>query len=203
MMQQYQTRQIARERLQTLQGILENYQPGAFAQQKADIVAGLRSAGIPVKDSDTANPAAFQQFTKNAIANVFSSAKDLGGRILVSEIQGLTKANANAELQPAAAASIVGQGLGILNYEDKHTADYFDWKHQNPNAYDTSPFEVPWVKSNPVKTFTSAAERDVAAKGVPIPNDPAQRVVGQNYVTPKGVARWMGNGWQLKSQGAQ
>ena len=116
--------------------------------------------------------------------------------MLVSEIAGLTKANANPELQPAAAAAIVGQGLGVLNYEDQHTKDYFDWKHHNTNAYDTSTFEIPWMQSHPVGQFVSDATKGIAYKGQAIPS-PQQRTVGQSYMTPKGPAVWRGTGWQL------
>ena len=196
MIQQMQARQLSKQRLQTIGNIVQSFQPGSFAQQKADLVAGLRSVGIPVPDSATANPAAFQEFTKNATANVFNDVKAQGGRVLVSEIAGLTKANANPELQPAAAAAIIGQGLGVINYEDQHTQDYFDWKKQNPNAYDTSGFELPWMKSHPVGQFVDQANKGIAYNGQDIPA-PQQRSPGQTYMTPKGPAVWKGNGWQL------
>lgn len=198
MLQKFQARQVVRQRLETLSHIMQSYQTGSFAEHKADLVGAARAMGLPIKDSDTANPEAFQKFTKNAVRNVMSDAKDMGGRVLATEIQGFMKANANAELQPGAAASIVGQGIGLLNYEDKHTNDYFAWKKQNPNAYDTSQFELPWAKSNPMSQFTTDAEHNVAAKGVPIPPNPADRVVGQRYVSPSGkVGRWNGSKWEV------
>jgi hypothetical protein len=204
MVQNFQARQLSRQRLQTLGQIMQNYQPGAFAQQKADIVASLRSVGVPVSNTDTANPAAFQEFTKNAIANVFNDVKAQGGRVLVSEIEGLTKANANAELQPAAAAAIIGQGLGIINYEDQHVNDYFAWKHQkdangnmpNMNTVDTSDFELNWVKNHPVSQYVGEATRGIGYSGQAIPADPTQRVKGQVYQNAQGRrAAWTGTGW--------
>lgn len=196
MVQQYQARQLSRQRLQALSGIMQTYQPGAFAQQKADIVGALRGVGIPVADSDTANPAAFQEFSKNAIANVFNDVKSQGGRILVSEIAGLTKANANPELQPAAAAAIIGQGLGVLNYEDQHAKDYFAWKDKNPNTTNTAAFELPWADQHPVAQYVDQATKGIAYSGQNVP-PPQGRVAGQTYMTPKGPAVWKGNGWQL------
>jgi hypothetical protein len=202
MLEQYRGRQIARERLQTLADLMQTYETGSFAQRKAEFAASLRGAGIPVRDTDTANPAAFQTFLKNATANVFDNAKALGGRILVSEINGLTKANANPEMQPEANRAILGQAIGLLDHQDKHFNDYFSWKRQNPNAYDPTEFETKWTQENPVKTFTTKAERSIAAKGIPVPSDPAKRVVNQRYVTPKGPAIWMGNGWKLDGPSA-
>lgn len=200
MVQTFQQRQIARERLQEIANLMRTYQTGEWAQQKADLVAKARALGIPVKDSDTANPAAFQQFLKNATASVFDQAKALGGRILVTEIAGLTKANANPEMQPEANRAIVGQALGLLDYEDKHFKDYMAWKRANPYAYDPSQFEQNWVEQNPVAKYTKAAKAEIPAKGEQIPAAD-QRKVGSVYMTPKGAARWMGNGWKL--EGAQ
>lgn len=198
MVQTFQQRQIARERLHEIANLMRTYQTGEWAQQKADLVAKARALGIPVKDSDTANPAAFQQFLKNATANVFDQAKALGGRILVTEIAGLTKANANPEMQPEANRAIVGQALGLLDYEDKHFKDYMAWKRANPYAYDPSQFEQGWVEQNPVSKFTKAAKAEIPVKGEQIPAAD-QRVIGSVYMTPKGAARWMGNGWKLES----
>lgn len=115
----------------------------------------------------------------------------------MSEIQGLTKANANPELQPQAAAAIVSQGLGILNYEDQHFKDYMAWKNKNPNAYNTSSFEIPWAENHPVSQFVTQATKNFAYKGQPIP--PAQqRTAGQVYMTPKGAYRWTGQGWSVQ-----
>lgn len=196
MLDQYRQRQIVEQRLQTLTGIMQKYQPGAFAEQKADIVGSLRGIGIPVKDSDTANPAAFEEMMKNTQANVFDQAKALGGRILVTELSGLGKSNANPGMQPEANAAILGQALGLTKYEDKHTEDYFNWKQQNPNATSTAPFELNWAKNNPVGPFVAQATKGIAYKGQDVPAAP-QRVVGQSYMTPKGPMVWQGTGWQM------
>jgi len=194
MVDQYRQRQIAKERLDTLSNLISTYQTGAGAEAKANAVAAARSIGIPIKDSDTANPAAFEQFTKNATANIFDQAKSLGGRILVTELAGLSKANANPNMQPEANRAILGQAKGILSYEDQHFKDYMDWKRQNPNAFDTSAFETQWTDKNPLKPFVESATHDIAPKGAQIP--PAEkRETGQVYVTPKGRFRWSGTGW--------
>lgn len=196
MVQQFQARQLARQRLQTLSTIMQRFQPGTFAGQKADIIASLRSVGVPVGNSDTANPEAFQEFTKNAVANVFNDVKAQGSRMLVSEIAGLTKANANPDLQPTAAAAIIGQGLGLLNYEDQHTKDYFAWKDKNPNSYSTADFEMGWVEKHPVSKFVDEATKGIGYKGQTIPPNPTDRVVGQVYQNAKGQgAKWTGTGW--------
>jgi hypothetical protein len=206
MMQQFQARQVAKQRLGELGNLVEEYQTGAAAEFKADAQAYAKAWGIDIPNSATTNAALFQEIQKNAIANIFSNAKDLGGRILVTELAGLAKSNVNAELQPAAAAKIISQQAGLLNYEDQHTAAYFSWKHANPNAYDTSSFEIPWIKSNPVRNFTDAAAKEIAPLGAPLPPAP-NRQVGQVYQSPNGhgVGRWTGipgQEWQMESRPA-
>lgn len=192
---QYEGRQEARQRLQAIAKILQNYEPGAFAEQKADLAAALNGIGIPVSDANMANAASFQEFTKNMIANVFANVKTMGGRPLVAEITGLSKGAANPSLQPAANQAIVGQGLGLLDFEDKRAEDYWAWRQQHPHATSTAGFDLDWLKKNPPETFVNEATKNVAVKGIPIP-DTAKRSVGQVYVTPKGPMRWMGGGWQ-------
>jgi hypothetical protein len=194
MLSQMQARQLAKQRLGAIQTLMQTYQPGAFAEQKADFVAAAKSLGIKMPDTVTANPAAFQEFTKNATANVFNDVKSMGGRVLVAEIAGLTKANVNPELQPAAAAALIGQARGVIDYEDQHTKDYFAWKKQHPNSADTSDFELPWMEKNQVSDFVAKADKGIAYSGQDIPQ-PAQRTVGQTYMTPKGPRTWQGNGW--------
>jgi hypothetical protein len=194
MLEQFQGRQIARQRLQDISKILETYQTGKFAEQKSELVSTLKSIGIPVPKSATANPAAFEQFMKDTTAGIFDQAKSLGGRILVTELAGLGKSNANPAMQPEANRAIIGQALGLLDYEDQHSRDYFDWKRQNPYAYDPSQFEMDWVSKHPVKSYVESARAETPARGEEIPAA-AQRQAGQVYMTPKGKMRWMGNGW--------
>jgi hypothetical protein len=197
MVDQYRQRQIAKERLDTLSNLISTYQTGAGAEAKANAVAAARSIGIPIKDSDTANPAAFEQFTKNATANIFDQAKSLGGRILVTELAGLSKANANPNMQPEANRAILGQAKGILSYEDQHFKDYMDWKRQNPNAFDTSAFETQWTDKNPLKPFVESATQGIAAKGMPIP--PKEKLKsGDTYIMKDGrPGRWNGSAFEV------
>jgi hypothetical protein len=189
MAQQFQARQLSRQRFEAIGKIIQNYQPGAFAEEKANLIATLRGVGINVPDTATANPAAFEQFMKNTTANVFNDVKGMGGRVLVSEIQGLTKANVNPLLQPQAAAALLGQGIGAINYEDQHYKDYMNWKQQNPNVYQTSQFEIPWVEHNPVQKYVDAATKNIAYRGQAIP--PKNNLVdGQSYMTARGAAKW-------------
>lgn len=197
MLDQFKQRQVAKERMDALIDSLRVLETGKFAERKAETIAALRAIGIDVPDTATANPAEFQKFIKNSTANVFDQVKAMGGKILVSEITGLTKANANPELQPGANAALLGQAKGLLDYEDKHFQDYADWRKSNPDAYDATDFERQWVKENPLSRYVKEAEMGVGARGAPLlPVE--KREKGYTYTNDQGVTgRWNGKSWDV------
>lgn len=204
MLEQYQGRQVIRERLDTMADILANYQPGKWAEQKAALISGLRSIGFPVSEENIRSAADFETFTKNATINLFDQVKNLGGRILVTEIEGMKQANPSASLQPETNRKVIGQMRGLLDYEDKHFNDYSDWKKQNRNAYDTSDFERGWIKENKPKKFIEESTKGIAAKGVAIP--PKDQIkVGERYIIKNRqgkdvVGEWTGTGFKEVKQ---
>jgi hypothetical protein len=186
---QYQQRQVAHERLDAMANLLETFQSGAGADAKAAAIAAVRAAGFQIPDSATANPAAVEQFSKNATANIFSNAKDIGGRVLVSELDGLAKSNANPNMQPASNAAILAQQKGLLNWEDQHYQDYSAWRQANPYATDASGFETAWAKAHPVGAYVAAAKKDIAPLGAPLPAQ-GQLSDGQAYIVKGQKVRW-------------
>ena len=193
--QQFQQRQVSLQRINDLQAIQQKFQTGDLAGAKADAIAFGRAIGVPVSDNVTSSPQLFQQFGKDAVGNVFSDLKAAGGRPMVAEIDGLMKANANAEMSPGANAAILAQGKGIINYQDQHYKDYLGWKDQNPNATDPGQFDTSWATAHPLGSFVDQVKKDTAYQGQVIPPNPTQRTAGQMYMTPKGPMRWSGNGW--------
>ena len=199
MLDQFRQRQIAKERMDALIDSLRVLETGKFAEKKAEVVAGLRSLGFDVPSTATANPEEFQKFVKNSTANVFDQVKAMGGKILVSEITGLTKANANPELQPAANAALLGQAKGLIDYEDQHFKDYRSWRKANPEAFsvdEIGDFETDWVQKNPLGKYAREAEMGVGARGAPLlPVE--KRQPGYTYTNDFGVTgRWTGTGWE-------
>jgi hypothetical protein len=195
MLEQYQGRQVIRERLDTMADILANYQPGKWAEQKASLISGLRSIGFPVSEENIRSAADFETFTKNATINLFDQVKNLGGRILVTEIEGMKQANPSASLQPETNKRVIGQMRGLLDYEDKHFNDYSDWKKGNRNAYDTSDFERGWIKDNKPKKFIEESTKSIGAKGVAVPPKD-QLKVGDTYIINNVKRRWNGTGFE-------
>ena len=191
----YQERQVSGERLDAISNLLSTYQTGANSTDFNNAVAKLKSFGIAVPNSATINPAAMQQFTKNAYANVLSNMKEQGNKQFVSEVQSAVNSNPNPDLQPEANAAMVAQMKGIQAYHNQNFQDYANWYDKNKGAPNDAQFQIGWAKANPVSTFISAAQKEIAPVGVAIP-PAASRVPGQRYNIPgKGVYRWMRNGW--------
>jgi hypothetical protein len=181
--QQFKDRQPMRQRIDNLSQIVEAYQTGAFAENKADAIRWARSLGFDINDTDTANPAAFQKFRKNSINNVIEQAKSLAGPIAFKELDLIGKANTDADMEPDAVVSLLGDAKGMLNYEDAFYKDYAKWRKNNKqNPYPDFEFNIDWVEKNPTSKYVDAAKKDVAALGQKLPNDPSKTVHGQKYI---------------------
>jgi hypothetical protein len=190
MSEDFKRRQVAASRVNGLLDILTKYETGKFAEQKGDIIGKLNALGIKVDPTVSANPANFEVFMKGAIKNVFDDLP--GGKILLAEIAGLSKANANAGMQPAANAKILGDALAAIRYEDKYVLDYAKWRSEHPNAYspmDTISFNNEWMKKNNLDQFKKEVERTTGYVGQKLPTNLSEAVHGQAYYLPdkKGV----------------
>jgi hypothetical protein len=186
MSEDYQRRQVAQSRVNGLLDIMTQYETGKFADTKGEIVGKLRGIGINVKDTDTASPAKFEIFMKGAIKNVFDDLP--GGKILLAEISGLSRANANSTMQPEANAKILGDALAAVKYEDKYVLDYAKWRQENPNAYspmDTIRFNEQWLKNNNLDAYKKETARHIGYIGQNLPAKLDDAVHGQRYYIPQ------------------
>lgn len=182
----YKRRQVASSRVTGLLDILTKYETGKFAEQKGDIIGKLNALGIKVDPTVSADPAKFEVFMKGAIKNVFDDLP--GGKILLAEIAGLSKANANAGMQPAANAKILGDALAAIKYEDKYTLDYAKWRSEHPNAYspmDTIRFNEEWLKNNNLNDYKKEVERTTGYVGQKLPANLNEAVHGKAYYLPE------------------
>jgi hypothetical protein len=188
-----QARQQTRVQLGAIRTILENYQSGTFAQEKAQLVGALRAAGINVPASATADKDAFDEFTKEMMRNVFSGVKEIGGQIRVAEMAGLEKASNNPSMEPAANKKVLAQSLGILDAADKRYADEVSAYGEQKNKFNRAKFQLDWRKSpeNDPQKFISEAEKNTAVRGA-TPSDLSEMSAGHVYViepsNPFGVA---------------
>jgi hypothetical protein len=181
----FRRREVASSRVNGLLDILTKYETGKFAEQKADIIGKLNGLGIRVDPTVSADPAKFEIFMKGAIKNVFDDLP--GGKILLAEIAGLSKANANPGMQAEANAKILGDAKAAINYENKYTLDYARWRKANPNAYspfDTTEFNEQWLKQNKLDDFKKEAARNIGYVGQKLPTNLSEATHGQAYYLP-------------------
>lgn len=174
-----------KQNLEALSHVYETYEPGAFAEPKAELVAALRGAGLNIDDSATANPEKFQQATKYAVQQMFKKAQELtaegGGQIKVAELTGLQKTQANPDLQPGAVKSITAQALGVNAWKTDMVNDY-------AKAYEKGEITKPatwreqWLKDHPLGTYVEKSLQSLPVMGV----SPEKVPVNGLGVAPKG-----------------
>lgn len=185
----------SKQRLQTIATLMQKYQTGHLSEAKADAVALARALHIPLPNEIDANPAAFQEFVKNATANVFNQASQLKGRILVTELEGLKAANASPDLQPEANAAIIAQGIGLLDAEKAHADDYFAWRGPSkgaaPTPTDVAQFNSGWFSNHNIQGYVDAASKEIGYQGQTVP-PPQELKVGQVYQNGDKRGRWDG-----------
>lgn len=203
-----QNRGVARQRLNAIGEIMQNYHTGAWAEPSAAFVAHLQAAGLPIQPTDTANPEAYEKFVKNQLQNVFSDVKAMGGQPRVAEITGFQKAAAGPSLQPGSNVAILGQGLGILDQLDKHDLDYINAKYGaagNPAMSSRLPFDAKWFgdPDNNLSKFVTAEKQNLSYKGQPFPKTQQDANVGQVYQSADGTRmQWTQQGWKPAKWGS-
>jgi hypothetical protein len=179
-------RDLLMSRTNELANILETYETGRFAEQKANLVASLRAMGINVPPTATSDPAKFEQFVKNQINNVFDEVKSIGGQVRVAEIQGLQQAQAGPGMQPEANRAILGYTRGMLNWENKKFDDSVDAiKNQGINRFNRAEWMREWSKQNSLDNYIKEGKKSIAAMGA-TPQDAADLEEGQQYILRKG-----------------
>lgn len=179
-------RSQAREQLDVIKGVLENFESGSLAGIKAQAQALAKGLGIDIPDSATRNAAEYQKFLKATLRNVFSDVRDMGGRPLVSEIQGFEKATASPELQPEANKEILSQLYGRLNQLDKYYGDTASEMAKN-KALDRGAYTSNWIKQkeNGLAPMVEDTKRDLAVRGA-TPSDIKGMREGHAYIIEPG-----------------
>jgi hypothetical protein len=194
--EQQKARDQTNERLDRLIGLMKGgYQPGAFAEEKANIVADLKAFGINVPPTATANPAAFQIFMKEHNQLLANQVKAMGNRPLVMEFKTFGMGNPNPEMQPQANAAILSEMKGVINWESQYAKDFAAWHNKNPGAYDETQFSTPWLAKNKLEKFIDPEALKFAYPGQDIPAA-SQRLNGQHYMTGKGERIWDEEKWK-------
>jgi len=183
--EQFKQRQDTRSQVDAIANIVTSFKSGAFAEEKGKFVAALRSAGIYVPSTATANPEAFQTFMKDTMRTVMSQVKEMGaGQPRVYEMQAFERASANPTLEPQANKKILSQAYGIMNLADdqyKAAVEYRD-THGLRN-FDQATFTKDWFSNSersPTE-YIKKAEKDLAVRGA-TPTDINDLQVGHKYI---------------------
>lgn len=186
--------------------LLSEFQTGAGAEWKGKVVEYARSLGLKVESTAGWNPEDYQQLMKLSLRQVFDDVAKLGGRVLVSEIQGYQQATYSPGMQPEANRAIMAN----LTAATKYAADYQKAlaQHIQENPYDTdiSSFALQWKEANHFDKYYKHEMMTTVAKGAttPIPKEyydpsliPDNPTPGMTINTPKGTATWKGEkeGW--------
>lgn len=176
----------AREQLDVIKGVLETYESGSLSGRKAQAQALAKSLGIHIPDTATMSAAEYEKFLKATLRNVFSDVRDMGGRPLVSEIQGFEKATASPELQPEANKEILAQLYARLNQLDKYYGDTATEMTKN-KALDRGAYTGNWLKQkeNSLVPMVEEVKRDLAVRGA-TPSDIKSLKEGHAYIVEPG-----------------
>lgn len=175
------------QRMQSIGDVMQKYQTGAFSEPKADALAALRAAGFNVKDTDTANPAALQEFRKNSVGQIFDKVKEFGGQVKVAEITGLGKVVTDPDLQPEANQAIAAQIRGVIDWRKQMLGDYAKDYHGN-KVSDPATWKDDWIKAHPLGQFVGNRLAQTPVMGVTPENVPngALGVADKDYADSKG-----------------
>jgi hypothetical protein len=179
-----------------MQQIMGTFTPEHFAEDKARATAMLASAFGPdaVTESMLDQAQNEQEFNKDAMNLVMKAAKEQGGRLLASEIETLKRASAAPNLTAGAAAAILAQTKGLLDWQDAHDSAFLDWRDQHA-ADNPAKFDRDWLNPKAHPENSPQAFVDKARKNFPYKGDMDNQTKetledGRAYMTKQGPMRW-------------
>ncbi len=157
---------LGEQRALAIADALKKVQSGAWATNKAEIVAGLKSAGIPIPADIGNDPAQVQIALKDAFGSAMEQVKALTARPAASELVLALKNFANPNLQPEANQKILAQVVGQMRWERSLLDDWAAAKALPPAKngatwQDPQDFSRVWRKGNNIQGFIDQAEKDI------------------------------------------
>jgi len=206
------TRALAYGRIERVGQLLEAYQTGQLSDVKTQVPAIAAALGMKIDESKLNDRAYQEKFVKEATNMMFDQVKQLGGRILVSELESAKMANINPDLQPASNRQLLATAKGTMDAEKQFYQDYLAFREKNPTPSTTEfqRFKQQWLDdpAHAIGKYVDKAAANMPARG-DLPADPASRKEGYQYVIPpenftgagrekypKGaVATWDGKKW--------
>lgn len=170
------------QKFENLGKILTNYQTGKAENFKTFVPAIAKAVGIQVDPDKIKTREDFEKFVKESRDLLFQQLKQVGGRILVTEVQRMQEAVVDPELQPGANRSLIASGKAATNYTQDFYDHYRGWKRDNPYATvdDFADMQREWQNKNKLQKYITEAEANTPVKGDFPPPD--KRKNGYQYV---------------------
>jgi hypothetical protein len=152
----YNTNIMARQRLMTIANALKSLQSGSLDATKAQWGAELAKYGIDIwKDSAAQAQIALKQ---NAMASMDTLSSRLS-RWTQQEFATVRSNMANPDLQPAANAEIIGQGIGLIDHD---MAMARGWQaYRKAGGTDPAYYTTNWNDKNQLQGFIDRAKAEV------------------------------------------
>jgi GH24 family phage-related lysozyme (muramidase) len=170
------------QKFENLGKILTNYQTGKLENFKTFVPAIAQAVGIQVDPDKIKTREDFEKFVKESRDLLFQQLKQVGGRILVTEVQRMQEAVVDPELQPGANRSLIASGKAATNYTQDFYDHYRGWKRDNPYATvdDFADMQREWQTKNKLQKYITEAEANTPVRGdFPPPN---KRKDGYQYI---------------------
>jgi hypothetical protein len=147
--------------------ILEQYRTDKAANFKTYATALADAVGIKVDPEKLRDVTDFERFVKLARDQLFGRLQEVGGRILVSEIQRMQESVTDPTLQPASNRALIAQGKALTEYHQAFYDAFRDWKSANPyaTADEFASFRREWQKNNSLRSYSDRAEANTPVRG--------------------------------------
>jgi hypothetical protein len=153
--------------LDNLAKVLEKYSPDLLGEQKKTFTQFAASLGIPVPESAMQDATSFYQFIKNSTDLVYDRLEKIGGRILQTEVLGITAAMPGPTMTPEGARSLVAKMKGAAEYTRQYYRDLVKEVPTGPQLanFDKEKWIDKWANENSLKEYIDVFDKEIAVRG--------------------------------------
>jgi Chaperone of endosialidase len=175
-----QQRPVQIDNIKRMVSLLNQINTGAYEGKFNDLKNKLTDLGFALPASIKDSNAAFYEFEKFVNKNMLDQAQNLGGRMLVNELQGLRNSFASSTNPYGTNADILARQHAILLRENDYNREFQNWLDKNPGATNSSQFNN-WFNSQKqyqLSNYIRETKKDIATD---VPSDKKALVPGQLY----------------------
>lgn len=162
--------QESEQRLKTMTQAFKLTETGAYASNKAELLAALKGIGINIPKEKQDSISNIQLGLHEQGIDVLQELKQIvqgaGGRILNSEFQNMKQFFTGPNIQPGANQQMLSEALGINHAHQKFVGDWTKAGGMN-NALNngkpmrTTDFQSNWYQNNKIADFVEQAKKDI------------------------------------------